>query len=207
MYFLSAYLSKMTGRLSGNRKVARGKGKILCIGLPKTGTTSLSRALEILGYSSIHYPTKINQIDDYDSASDSLVAVNFKELDKRYPGSRFILTTRDEQEWLDSLKKHMRRLNVPKKGTPSYQLRVDSIGAATYNEAAHKRARQNHLKAVKKYFKDRPEDLLTLDISQHVGWSSLCQFLQKPIPDQPFPMANVASQDTLRDIAKNKNPL
>ena len=32
------------------------KKKVFCIGLSKTGTTSLSKALEILGYRSIHTP-------------------------------------------------------------------------------------------------------------------------------------------------------
>ena len=56
--------------------------KIFGVGLPKTGTTSLSEALRILGYTSIHYPTSFDQIKEFDSATDSFVAINYKKLDK-----------------------------------------------------------------------------------------------------------------------------
>jgi len=43
-----------------------------------------------------------------------------------------------------------------------------------------------------------PEDqLLVLDVSK--GWEPLCTFLDKPIPDTPFPRENVAGKNSLLD--------
>ena len=48
--------------------------KIFGIGLSKTGTSSLSEALEILGYSTVHFPRSLSEIAYYDAATDSTVA-------------------------------------------------------------------------------------------------------------------------------------
>jgi hypothetical protein len=44
-----------------------------------------------------------------------------------------------------------------------------------------------HIKNVIEYFKDRPEDLLILNIFEGDGWDKLCDFLSIPVPDVPFP--------------------
>ena len=44
-----------------------------------------------------------------------------------------------------------------------------------------------HNEAVKEYFKDRPDDLLVLDVCAGDGWEKLCPFLEKAVPDKPFP--------------------
>ena len=51
--------------------------KIFGIGLSKTGTSSLSEALEILGYSTVHFPSTLSEIAYYDAATDSTVARRF----------------------------------------------------------------------------------------------------------------------------------
>ena len=108
--------------------------KIFCIGLNKTGTRSLSDALEILGYRSLHWGGSdqatalrrgpeirvaveraleegrplLEDIDDVDAYSDLLaLSTNFDVLDRQYPGSKFILTVRDLDEWLDSRRRHV----------------------------------------------------------------------------------------------------
>ena len=77
--------------------------KVLGVGLSKTGTSSLSAALTILGYRTVHYPPldRLRELlDDSDAATDTPVACSFRELDRQYPGSRFILTVRDPDSWL-----------------------------------------------------------------------------------------------------------
>ena len=37
------------------------------------------------------------------------------------------------------------------------------------------------------YFKDRPEDLLIIDICSGEGFSKLADFLDRPVPAAPFP--------------------
>ena len=47
-----------------------------------------------------------------------------------------------------------------------------------------------HNEGVLAYFKDRPDDLLVLDIAKGEGWEPLCKFLGCPVPAAPFPHAN-----------------
>ena len=56
----------------------------------------------------------------------------------------------------------------------------------------------DHNRDVLDYFKDRPGDLLVMDMSKGAGWPELCGFLSKnglikdftPIPSIPYPHAN-----------------
>ena len=98
------------------RKLRINSPKIFAVGLSKTGTTSLTSALETLGYKAVHYPgfshvegkceihPKI--LMEYDAFTDTPVAASYPQLDQSFPGSKFILTTRDEESWLRSCKRH-----------------------------------------------------------------------------------------------------
>jgi len=70
----------------------------------------LNRALEILGYSAVHYPT-ISQLlhEPLEAATDEPVAATYKYLDFLYPNSKFILTERAEDDWIRSTAAHRRR--------------------------------------------------------------------------------------------------
>ena len=90
--------------------------KIFNIGLPKTATTSLNQALNILGFPSLHNPKPLRkQVMEghYRFDRDDWRAItNFGEhfypqLDQAYPNSKFILTVRDEQAWLASWQKQI----------------------------------------------------------------------------------------------------
>jgi Sulfotransferase domain len=80
------------------------------IGLTRTGTTSLHRALEILGYQSVHYPT-LSQLfhQPLEAATDEPVAVTYKYLDFLHPQSKFVLTEREEDDWIRSTTGHRKR--------------------------------------------------------------------------------------------------
>jgi hypothetical protein len=88
--------------------------KIFGIGLNRTGTTSLAKALSMLGYKAKHWNDTIHmidyidghwkidygQFDKFDAFVDTPVTRIYKELDKHYLGSKFILTTREMNSWL-----------------------------------------------------------------------------------------------------------
>ena len=42
------------------------------------------------------------------------------------------------------------------------------------------------------YFRERPKDLLVLNVCAGEGWEKLCPFLNKERPDVPFPYLNKA---------------
>ena len=82
--------------------------KIFGIGLSKTGGTSLAKALIILGYRARRART-MKEIRSHDASTDSVVAWRYEILDSRFPDSKFILTVREIESWLESCRKHFAR--------------------------------------------------------------------------------------------------
>jgi hypothetical protein len=175
--------------------------KIFCIGLNKTATTSLHQALETLGIRGLHWggPATGDRIeralaegrplvDDfagYDAFSDiQVLSDNFELLDRQYPGSKFILTTRDLEGWIESRRSHVLR-NAARNQRGQYD--GDFL---TVDEAAWAKQYHEHHTRVRAYFADRPGDLLVMDIVAGDGYEVLCPFLGLPIPDEPFPWSH-----------------
>jgi hypothetical protein len=184
--------------------------KIFGIGLSKTGTATLTEALNILGIRSIHFPQdehtarelkggvyRLTILRDYDAVTDTPVAPFYAQFDRAWPGSRFILTVRDKDSWLRSVETHWRRLAAVR-ATMKARVReyVDFINASTYgclafNPERFSHAYDLHVRNVKEYFVNRPDDLLVLDICGGEAWAELCGFLGvQPPPGTPFPHAN-----------------
>ena len=96
--------------------------KILGVGLSRTGTKSLARALELLGLTTIHNDReRLNPIilgvdnspdfrvyDDVDAVTDLPSAYFFRELLLAYPDAKAILTVRDADSWLAGYARHAR---------------------------------------------------------------------------------------------------
>lgn len=170
--------------------------KIFGIGLSKTGTKSLNMALEILGFKSWHDPRLLLKLDDnelylstnitHDALTDSAVARMYKELDIRFPKSKFILTTREMNKWLASCEKFFWAGRWPEDKITA-KLHLDLYGGTKFNLLTFKNKYNEHQKNVLFYFKDRREDLLVLDICGGEGWEKLCPFLGLPVLKQPFP--------------------
>lgn len=101
--------------------------KIIGAGLSRTGTNSLRNALEMLGFSCIHYDrTRLNDIldgstpnpdfrryDDVDAVADLPSAYFYRELMQAYPGSKVILTVREIDAWWKSISTHFTVHGVP----------------------------------------------------------------------------------------------
>ena len=159
--------------------------KIFCVGYWKTGTNSIWKALTILGYRSaklirlakepkqgwVEYVKKSN----YDAFTDDPMIFIYKELDKAFPNSKFILTVRDEQSFIKSYINYFK--DTPVEKSPE---EVDEL------LNIYKR----HNQEVKNYFKDKQNKLLIINVTGGEGWENLCPFLNKPIPNKPFPHKN-----------------
>jgi hypothetical protein len=169
------------------------QSKIFGIGLSRTGTTSLTLALEILGFSVIHFPRIAKQIEDHDAATDTSVAASFETLDGRFPGSRFIYTTRDLDEWLESCRRFWaKRQSVQfDKDLFITNLHCQLYGGADFDPERFAQAYRRHQERVFRHFEDRPGDLLTLNIcAEDARWQPICGFLGLQDPSAPFPSAN-----------------
>jgi len=90
--------------------------KVFGIGLSHTATKSLNKALKTLGIPSIHWPVdrqtyrelsrgnyKLTILKKYKAVTDITVVPFYPQMDKVYPGSKFILTTRDKDAWMSSM--------------------------------------------------------------------------------------------------------
>lgn len=187
-----------------------GEQKIICIGLPKTGTTSLHHAFEILGLRSVHWPHDPSTVDElrkgiyrltileeHDAISDVPVPSIFPQLDRAFPGSKFILTTRDKPDWLRSQRKAGFNQRAAKPGTHREFYRTMLYGVNAFNEERFGYVFDKHHALVDGYFSDkRSDDLLKIDISKgEANWGQLCDFLGLPAPNSPFPHSNVAGED------------
>lgn len=178
--------------------------KIFCIGLMKTGTVSLAEALSILGYQVAHFdelrqimePTGGWLTGDFDTdwlknhhaVLDNPVPRIFQVLDRKYPGSKFILTTRGRESWLESCKRYLE--SVPAKYEYRKLVRTSVYGMFSFHEETWIHVRERHHETVRSYFRNRRSDLLELDICNGQGWESLCDFLNKPEPKIEFPQKN-----------------
>lgn len=184
-----------------NLKINNQKSKIFGIGLPRSGTTSLNTALSMLGYNALHHPTyyiieKLNGSFSFDGNWDALTNFGeffYPQLDQAFPHSKFILTVRDKEKWLDSCRWKYK--------DPSNHLgnaiRISIFGCDRFHETTFSHIYDQHLQNVLDYFKNRPNDLLVINYGIDDGWEKICYFLNKPIPDVPFPNKNSKQEITL----------
>lgn len=187
--------------------------KVFGIGLSKTGTTSLAKALEILGYKTLDNPgierylagniDSLNKelLDTYEAITDTPIPSFYRELDQHYPNSKFILTIRDMNDWLLSCKKQFTPKLADKQNTAHNNLFMDLYQTTVFDEEKFRSGYQKFVSSVLEYFSDRQGDLLVFDVSAGHGWVELCSFLEKPLPNVQFPKANVTTIRTVRPTA------
>lgn len=197
------------------------EGKIVGIGLPKTGTNSLHWALRRLGYQSVHYRhdsgllagqiATLEDLEIMDAISDLPGPAYYQEIDQRYPGSKFIYTVRELESWVGSLcraeyyvefwrksKSEPYAINPPeddtRQGFRSKCFNKLWPNIPRYFERGYFLQRYvQHDLEVFSYFQNRLENVLVLNICGGEGWRQLCSFLNKPIPRrEPFPRREVS---------------
>lgn len=187
--------------------------KIFEIGVAKTGTTSLRKALKILGLNckgfskecycptlnptfKDSWPVMCDVADKYDAFTDGpWHDVSFKLWDKRYPNSKFIILERDDESWIWSAYSFFNGKTVHDPIVPENKIieftRMDKDPSYREYYSGVLEWKKEKYDGIKKYFKDRPNDLLVMNICDGDGWEKLCPFLNKEIPDIPFPKKNV----------------
>ncbi len=164
-----------------------GPGKVFGIGLSRTGTSSLTEALQMLGLSAVHFPTTNAEIEAHQAATDT-----FEALDDRYPGSLFIMTVRPRADWLASCERFWKS-HHQEFSTDRFKINLHRrlYEGSEFEAARFSRAYNRHLERVYGYFARRPNDLLCLDICGGGDiWTSLSAFLGLAKPDIAFPHRN-----------------
>ena len=206
----------------------RNYNKIFCIGLGKTGTTSLENLLSMFGFSLgnqavgevLSHDWLINQnperIIRFCHTADAFQDAPFgypglyKELDKAFPNSKFILTVRDTPEkWFESLIRFHTKLFS---SDPSRPPNEDDLNNASYrykgymlethillygypktplyDESTYKDHYVRNNNEKRSYFKDRPNDFLELNLAISEDFQRLCEFLNIETDIIGFPLLN-----------------
>jgi hypothetical protein len=183
--------------------------RIFGIGLQKTATSSLHEALKILGFDSFHWGQgeapliwyemnalgRSPTLERWYALSDNPIPLLYQKLDLAYPGSKFILTVRNEVDWLMSVRRLWDQRYNPTRGIWDIypftgQIHTALYGRKDFDALVFLERYRRHNAEVREYFKDRPDDLLIMDMDAMPGWAPLCAFVDKPLPAVPYPWFN-----------------
>lgn len=192
-------------------------------GFGRTGTLSLKSALETLGFERCYHMIEVHRHDehrpvwsaamrgepvDWDAlfegyrASVDWPACNFWEpLAAYYPDSRVILSVRDPERWYESVRNtiyptSMERLRSDdpaqqEVGRWLCELIWDGVFDGRLEDKDHAiavyLANTERVKAT-----IPPERLLVFEAAQ--GWAPLCEFLERDVPDEPYPRVNTTEE-------------
>lgn len=192
--------------------------KLFIIGLPRTGTTSLCAALLELGYRVAHTAYTDTSFELAEVIADTPVFCDFKQLDQKFPDSKFIYLHRPQQQWLPSiqqlLSKVEAKLQTHRQAFHPLLIRCyeETFGAlATGKKRSEQQLLQSYLrhrKNCEEYFRDRQNDYHIMDFHDPSSYAQLLNFLQiNPAKQDPrgFPHLNANGQISAWD--KIKNPL
>lgn len=188
--------------------------KVCEIGFPRTGTRSLSAAMQILGFSSQHGvrgldqdtkkniarkllfgSTNLSIYNQFDFVGD-LPRVHWQQLHDEYEHLKFILTIREDDEWWESCKRRwwntrrQKARDYARDGVPPDQIvnlinALSGCGTVGLNERIWRENYRSHNRRV--IWSTKASRLLIFNPTAGDGWSRLCNFLEVDEPAVPFP--------------------
>jgi len=173
------------------------KPLIFGIGMNKTGTNSLAVALRQLGIKCLHSAREVKQALDrnqrsgqrclyplprkYQAFCDSPIPYVFEQIDRDYPGSRFIVTVRDLEPWIKS--------------------RMNHFGGEHDHHVSEYARWQRRMEA---HFGERQKDMLWYNLCGGDGWAPLCEFLGLPVPNRGFPFKNRTTRKKIQSRRRKR---
>lgn len=138
---------------------------------------------------------------DYRATVDCPVCMYYEELMKIFPEAKVILTVRDPQLWWKSFNRLMSTVNkarlfcllVPKLRKIAQftdKIIIENVFKGRLEKEHCIKIFEKHNQTVRQVVAE--DRLLEYDVRQ--GWEPLCQFLEVPVPDKPFPHLNVGKR-------------
>lgn len=183
--------------------------KLFIIGLPRTGTTSISVAL-LEHYKVAHTCYTKRAFELAEVISDCPCFSDYQQLDLLFPESKFVYLQRNLEQWLPSIKmllnKMLPGLNSDNYVNPILKRSFEQIFELSkvnnpLNETHLVTCYQRHEQAVIDYFNGR-DNLLSIEINQADSLPKLFGFLGLPcLVDEQFPHLNIGNRvDSWKDI-------
>ena len=206
--------------------------KVIGAGFGRTGTYSLKLALEALGFGPCHHMYEVRQkpeqvewwlaaarggkldwntvFDGFQSQVDWPASRYWKDLCDYYPNAKVILTDREPESWYKSIEQtilpasEIGRIKDPddlnrKASEMMYQTALQGIfeGRLADRDFAIDKMLRHRLEVINSI---NPERLLVFRVGEN--WGPLCDFLEVPVPNEPFPSGN-----TIKDFLSRKSYL
>jgi len=193
--------------------------QVIGAGFGRTGTLSLKLALEQLGFDKCYHMMEVfghpGHVDlwrragrgdavDWDAlyagyqATVDWPSCNFYETHlQHFPAARVILSERDPERWYESVMNtiYPSSLRVRDSGDPALKPWADMAWELIWDGRFGGRVEDkdhaisvylNHNRRVREVVP--PDRLLVFEASQ--GWAPLCAFLDRAVPDAPYPKTN-----------------
>lgn len=212
--------------------------QIIGAGLGRTGTHSLAQAIEILGLGPCYTIFDVDKnpghaaawtaamrkeavdwhtvFSGYQAAVEWPTVAFLPQILSQFPDCKVILTMRDAASWYDSaaatifpgLEAGASNPNLEQRTQSAWKrdLILNHVFAGRYHERAYTMdLYEEHVRSVLGLVPS--SRLLKYDVTE--GWQPLCEFLQEPVPNVPFPWRNHRAEflASAPDWAKNlKNP-
>lgn len=136
-------------------------------------------------------------LERFYAASDMPIPMLYKQLDKAYPGSKFILTARAEQKWLSSVERLWSREYNPTRWMwdvypISNTLHHALYGRTDFDAETMLATYRRHNAEVLEHFKGR-KNLLVMDMNNGGSWDDLCSFIDIDVPGVSYPREYVTA--------------
>ena len=190
--FMRSVVKRMSLTLSLFFRRERYESKVFCIGYNKTGTTTLGKSFEMLGYRHssfkkkiwedyyanrkmkklLKYAAKFDSFDDLPWRKEEMIPI----LDTTFPNSKFVYLQRDEASWKKSFSNWV--FNV--------RGRYPDVEKGWQNYKKHEAF-------VFDYFRNCDKDrFIILNVRDEHGFKKLANFLGKDTDRHKFPHYNKA---------------
>ena len=194
--------------------------KIICAGVGKTGTKSISKALRHLGFTVFDWEEQTFDFQDHwvdvfqngaqpdvkrvyqhaDAIVDSPGNFFWEEILEAYPDSKVILSEREEDSWIKSAVNQLqvieavisRRFLCVLSPTFAVYSGINALIGTANPKSAYilRKQYRQHNHRVKSLVP--PEKLLVYNVKQ--GWKPLCDFLGCEVPTVAFPHENIKGE-------------
>lgn len=205
--------------------------KVIGVGLGRTATFSLKFALEELGFGPCYHMAEVmaqlrrsvplwlsaaegnadwQQIfEGFQSTTDYPASNYWRELCSFYPDAKIVLTLRDADSWFESVSETIfsDKHQAGMAGTPLGEM----VHATIYKEFGDKIKDRDYMTT---FYRERNQQVIEtlpadrlLQFSPKEGWEPLCNFLDVPLPDLPFPRVNSRDELTAASQKRSNAPL
>jgi hypothetical protein len=134
-----------------------------------------------------------------------------------YPDSKVILSLRDPECWYESAMETIFKGFTTMKGrreeVPPALRDLGEMAVALIEEGTFGGDVTDHDNAIRVYNEHNelvrrtvaPERLLVFEAAE--GWEPLCAFLDRPVPDEPYPRVNSRDDFVARDLIDRKQTI